>query len=258
MDQGTLSLAGRTAFVTGASSGLGDALARALAGAGARVVVAARRRDRLDALVSRIAAEGGDAFAVACDVESEASIVAAYDAAEGRFGRIDSIVANAGINREGSAATLAAADLDAILNINLRGVFLTVREGARRLIDHPRPDAPQGRVLLIGSIGGLRILPGLTAYSVSKAGVVMLGRCLAREWARYDINVNTLCPGFFKTELNDKWFESEAGQKQIHRFPRRRLMDSEDVLGAALYLLSDQARATTGASLAIDDAQETF
>jgi len=253
-----ISLAGRTAFVTGASSGLGYGIAKTIAGAGGRVVVAARRRDRLDALVGQIEQAGGAAFAVECDVEDEGSIIRAYDAANAKFGRIDTIVANAGINREGSATTMSAADFDTIMNVNLRGVFLTAREGGRRLIDQPQPGAPAGRVLLIGSIAGLRILAGLTAYGVSKAGVVMLGRCLAREWGRYQINVNTLCPGFFGTEINQEWFKTEAGQKQIQRFPRRRLMATEDILGAALYLLSDQARATTGASLAIDDAQETF
>jgi NAD(P)-dependent dehydrogenase (short-subunit alcohol dehydrogenase family) len=255
---GGVSLEGRTAFVTGASSGLGFGIARAIAGAGGRVVVAARRRDRLDELVSEIERKGGEALAVECDVGDEASITRAFDLATDRFGRVDTIVANAGINRDGSVMTMSVADFDAIISVNLRGVFLTAREGARRLIDHPAPDAPNGRVLLIGSIAGLRTLPGLTAYGVSKAGVVMLGRCLAREWARHHINVNTLCPGFFKTDLNEAWFETAAGQKQIQGFSRRRLMAMEDLLGAALYLLSDQARATTGASLAIDDAQETF
>ena len=253
-----ISLAGRTAFITGASSGLGHGIAKAIAGAGGRVVVGARRRDRLDTLVAEIEKAGGTAHAVGCDVEDEASIIKAYDAANARFGRIDTIVANAGINRDGSAITMSAADFDAIINVNLRGVFLTAREGAKRLIENPQPSAPEGRVLLIGSIAGLRILPGLTPYGVSKAGVVMLGRCLAREWARYNINVNTLCPGFFGTEINEEWFASENGKKQIQRFPRRRLMETEDLLSAALYLLSDAARATTGASLAIDDAQETF
>jgi NAD(P)-dependent dehydrogenase (short-subunit alcohol dehydrogenase family) len=253
-----ISLAGRTALITGASSGLGHGIALAVAAAGARVVAAARRRDRLDELVARIEKAGGEAVAVACDVEDEASIVRAYDTAIARFGRVDTIVANAGINRDGSALTIPAADFDAIVSVNLRGVFLTAREGAKRLIADSRPDGPAGRVLLIGSIAGLRILPGLTAYGVSKAAVVMLGRCLAREWARHHINVNTLCPGFFGTDLNEDWFGTEAGKKQIQGFPRRRLMKTEDLLDAALYLLSDGARATTGASLAIDDAQETF
>lgn len=253
-----ISLRGRTAFITGASSGLGHALARAVAAAGARVVVGARRQDRLDALVAQIGKDGGEAFAIECDVQNEASIIAAYDAANARFGRIDTIVANAGLNREGSVTSITSAAFDEIINVNLRGVFLTVREGGKRLIERPDSAAPQGRVLLIGSIGGLRILPGLTPYCVSKAGVVMLGRCLAREWARHDINVNTLCPGFFETEINEAWFRTDAGQKQIARFPRRRLVSGDDVIGAALFLLSDAARATSGAALTVDDAQETF
>lgn len=253
-----MSLAGRTALITGGSSGLGRGLARAIARAGARVVVAARRRDRLAALVAEIEKDGGHALAVDCDVEDEASIIAAFDAANARFGRVDTIVANAGINREGSSATITAADFDAIMNVNVRGVFMTAREGGKRLIAQPDPAAPAGRVLLIGSVGGLRALPGLTPYCMSKAAVVMLGRGLAKEWARHNINVNTLCPGFFETEINEDWFRTEGGKKQIERFPRRRLMRTEDILGAALYLLSDAARATTGTSLIVDDAQETF
>lgn len=253
-----ISLRGRIALITGASSGFGHALARAIAAAGARVVVGARRRDRLEALAADIAGTGGDVLAVDCDVTDEASIIAAYDAADARFGRVDSIVANAGLNRDGAAVGIPAAAFDEIIDVNLRGVFLTAREGAKRLIERTGPAAPQGRVLLMGSVGGLRILPGLTPYCVSKAGVVMLGRCLAREWARYNINVNTLCPGFFESEINQEWFRTEAGQKQIGRFPRRRLMGSDDVIGAALFLLSDAAHATTGASLTVDDAQETF
>jgi|SRR6185312_456416 len=252
------SLAGRTALITGASSGLGRGLARAIALAGARVAVAARRRDRLAALVAEIEQSGGTALALDCDVEDEASIVAAYDAANARFGRVDTIVANAGINREGQSTTITAADFDAIMNVNVRGVFITAREGARRLIAQPEASAPAGRVLLIGSVGGLRVLPGLTPYCVSKAAVVMMGRGLAKEWARHNINVNTLCPGFFETEINEEWFRTDAGKKQIARFPRRRLMSTADVLGGALYLLSDAARATSGTSLIVDDAQETF
>jgi NAD(P)-dependent dehydrogenase (short-subunit alcohol dehydrogenase family) len=257
MSEGIL-LRGRTALITGASSGLGRALARALAAAGARVVVGARRRHRLDALVAEIVRTGGDALAVDCDVTDEASIIAAYDAANARIGQVDTIVANAGINHDGSAIGISATAFDEIINVNLRGVFFTAREGGKRLIERTDPAAPQGRVLLIGSVGGLRILPGLTPYCVSKAGVVMLGRCLAREWARHNINVNTLCPGFFETEINEEWFRTEAGRKQIARFPRQRLMSNDDVIGAALYLLSDAARTTTGAALTVDDAQETF
>ncbi|MGH6980035.1 MAG: SDR family NAD(P)-dependent oxidoreductase [Stellaceae bacterium] len=148
-----ISLAGRTALITGASSGLGRGIARAIARAGARVVVAARRRDRLASLVAEIERNGGTAFAVDCDVETEASIVAAYDVANAHFGRVDTIVANAGINREGSSIAITAADFDAIMNVNVRGVFITAREGGKRMIENPDPAAPAGRVLLIGSVG---------------------------------------------------------------------------------------------------------
>lgn len=246
-------LAGRTALITGASSGVGHSLALAFVEAGARVVVGARRRDRLERLVSDIEAIGGQALAVDLDVADEGSVIAAYDAAERAFGGIDTVVANAGVNVEKASVDLPMEEFDGLMTVNLRGAFLTAREGARRIIAN-RPAQP-GRVLFVASIAGLKSIPGLTVYCASKAGVVMITQGLAREWARHEINVNALCPGFMRTDINARWFDSEPGQKQIAGFPRRRLMTIEDITGAAIYLSSTAARATTGAALAIDDAQ---
>lgn len=246
-------LAGRTALITGASSGVGRALALAFVDAGARVVVAARRQAALDQLVAEVEARGGQALAVALDVEQESSVVAAYDAAERTFGCVDTVVPNAGVNIEGPSTELSMDAFDGLMNVNLRGAFLTAREGGRRIIAH-RPANP-GRVLFVASIAGLKSIPGLTVYCASKAAVVMLAKGLAREWARHEINVNALCPGFMRTDINAAWFDSEPGQKQIAGFPRRRLMTLDDLTGAAVYLCSTGARATTGAALAVDDAQ---
>lgn len=246
-------LAGRTALITGASSGVGHSLALAFVDAGARVVVGARRRDRLDRLVREIEAAGGQALAVALDVADEASMIAAYDAADDAFGGVDTVVANAGVNVERPSVDLPIEEFDGLMTVNLRGAFLTAREGARRMIAR-RPAQP-GRVLFVASIAGLKAIPGLTVYCASKAGVVMMAQGLAREWARHEINVNALCPGFMRTDINSSWFDSEPGQRQIAGFPRRRLMTIDDITGAAVYLCSTGARATTGAALAIDDAQ---
>ena len=250
------SLAGQVALVTGASSGLGARFAQLLAGAGAQVVLAARRTDRLAGQVAAIEAAGGRAIAVAMDVEHEASVIAGYDAATAAFGAAPAIVvANAGMNARGLATDIAMADFDQVMGVNLRGVFLTAREGARRMVPAGAAGAGGGRVILIASMGGVRPLPGLTAYSVSKAGVIMMGKALAREWARQGINVNTLCPGYVETEINADWLSEPGGQKMIAGFPRRRVMDATSLDGAMLWLASPAAAFTTGAVIQVDDGQ---
>jgi NAD(P)-dependent dehydrogenase (short-subunit alcohol dehydrogenase family) len=246
------SLAGRTVLITGASSGIGAHLARRAAAAGARVALAARRADRLEGLVAEI---GPNAAAFAMDVEDEASIIAAYDAVEARLGVPDAVIANAGVSVQGLALDIAAEDFDKILGVNTRGVFLTAREGARRMIKAGSEQSGRGRVLLVASIGAHKVLPGLTAYCASKAATAMLGKSLAREWVRKGINVNVLCPGYIRTELNSDWFDSEGGRKLVAGFPRRRLMDEDDLTATALYLCSDAARAVTGSVFTVDDGQ---
>jgi NAD(P)-dependent dehydrogenase (short-subunit alcohol dehydrogenase family) len=243
-------LAGRVALVTGASSGLGRRFAEILAAAGARVVAGARRVDRLQELAETI---GGSLLPVAMDVADEASIVAAYDAAETAFGTVDVVIANAGLSPPGSALDMPNADLAQILAVNVQGVYLTAREAARRLIAGGSPD--RGRMILVGSVGSIKPLAGLTAYSMTKAAVAMMGKGLAREWARYGINVNTICPGWIATELNSGWLASDGGQKLVKSFPRRRLMQAGDLDAMVLFLASDAASAVTGGVFSVDDGQ---
>jgi NAD(P)-dependent dehydrogenase (short-subunit alcohol dehydrogenase family) len=251
----SISMTGRVAMVTGASSGIGRRLALQLAAAGAKVAVAARRTDRLASLVDEIKAAGGEALAIAMDVGSEASVVAGYDAAEKVFGTVDTVYANAGMNIEAMAVDMPVDAFDQMISVNLRGVFLTAREGAKRMIRAGFRENPRGRIVLVSSIGAHTVLPGLATYCATKAGVAMLGKSLAREWARQGINVNTICPGFIETELNEDWFHRDGGQKQIQSFPRKRLMVEEDLDATLLYLGSDAARAVTGTVLTIDDGQ---
>ena len=248
-------LTGRVALVTGASSGIGHRLALQLAKAGAKVAVGARRTDRLQALVAEIQAAGGSAVAVAMDVEDEASVIAGYDAVEAVFGPPDTVYANAGMNIEALSLTITAADFDKIQAVNVRGVFLTAREGARRMIAAGSKANRRGRVVLVASIGAHKVLPGLTAYCTSKAAVAMMGKSLAREWANQGINVNVICPGYLETELNSDWFHSEGGQKQISTFPRRRLMGEGDLDPVLLYLGADASGSTTGSVFTVDDGQ---
>jgi NAD(P)-dependent dehydrogenase (short-subunit alcohol dehydrogenase family) len=245
-------LSGRVALVTGASSGLGARFARQLAASGARVGLAARRVDQLDALAAEI---GPAALAVAMDVADEASVIAGYDTIEAAFGTVDTIVANAGMNVEAAAVDLAAVDFARIMAVNVTGVFLTVREGARRLIAAGARQRGHGRVVIVSSITANAVEPGLAAYSASKAAVQQMGRVLARDWARQGINVNSICPGYIRTELNSDWFDTESGQKQVARFPRKRLMDAGGLDAMLLYLCSDASAEVTGASFTLDDGQ---
>lgn len=243
-------LTGRTALVTGASSGLGTRFGRILAASGARVALGARRADRLAALAAEI---GPAATAVTMDVAREAEIVAGFDAAEAAFGGpVDTVIANAGVDGAGMATAIAEEEIEATLAINLKGAILTAREGAKRMMAH---GVQGGRIVLIASITAFEPSPGLVAYAASKAGVVQAGRTLAREWARAGINVNTVSPGYIRTAINDAWFDTEGGRKQIARFPKRRLMGEEGLDAMILFLCSNASEFVTGTDFVLDDGQ---
>ncbi len=248
-------LSGRVALVTGASSGLGERFARILAASGARVVLGARRADRLDVIVTAIRKAGGQAIAVALDVADEPSVMAAYDAAEAAFGTVDTIIANAGVSSEGRMLDLSVADFDQVMDVNLKGVFLTAREGARRLIAAGSKARSHGRIVITASITADVVAPGLAAYSATKAGVVQMGKVMAREWVRDGINVNMIKPGYIRTEINADWFDTDVGAKQIARFNRQRLMPEGELDTMLLYLASDASAGVTGAAFTLDDGQ---
>lgn len=244
-------LKGRTAFVTGATSGLGRHFAKVLSGAGAAVALAGRRGDRLEAVKREIEESGGRAAAIELDVTDETRIAPALDKAEAALGPIDILVNNAGLSVFGLAADISASDFDKVISTNLRAPFLLATEVGRRLIAAKR----EGRIINIASIGSFRVLPGVTAYCISKAGLAMMTQCLAREWARKGINVNAICPGYVETELNDEWFASEKGKAQIDGFPRKRLAKESDLDGMLLLLASGASRTITGSLLTVDDGQ---
>ena len=253
--QPDFSLHGKTALITGASSGLGAHFTRLLAGLGAKVVCGARRVDRLQALVASIEAAGGAAQAVKLDVQDETSVVAAFDAAQAGLGLPSIVIANAGTNEIGLATDISMDAYDAIMSVNVRGVFLTAREGAKRMIKGGSAERGDGRIVLIASMAGLKPLPGLVPYCVSKAAVVMMAKSMAAEWMRKGINVNAICPGYIETEINSDWLGQSGGQKMVAGFPRRRLMDDQALDGAMAWLVSDAARFTSGAVVQIDDGQ---
>lgn len=248
----TFDLAGETALVTGATSGFGARFAAVLATAGARVVATGRRVERLHALVARIGAAGGAAHAVPLDVTRVESIRACVAAAEEALGApISILVNNAGISIQSTAAQLTEADYDALMDTNVKGAFFTAQLVGNRMVER----GIRGRIVNVASIGAFKALPGLVAYSMSKAAVAMMTKGLAREWARHHVAVNALCPGYVVTELNDAWFASDAGQKQVQGFPRRRLGTEEDLDATLLLLCSRHAGFITGSLFTVDDGQ---
>lgn len=244
-------LQGSVAFITGASGGLGAHFARVLARNGAAVAISARRVDKIEALAEEIRNSGGRALALPLDVADATAIGPALDAAAAQLGPIDILINNAGVGGEGLALDLSVEDFDATFAVNVRGTFFAAREAAKRMI----AGKIEGRILNIASIASHTVLPGLSAYCGSKAAVAMLTRGLAREWARRGLAVNALCPGYIETAINDAWWPTEGGQKQLKGFPRRRLMDAADLDSAFLMLVGPAARAITGSVITIDDGQ---
>lgn len=247
----TADLTGGVAFITGASGGLGAHFARLLARNGAAVAISARRVDRIEALAAEIRAAGGRAVALPLDVADAAAIGPALDAAAAELGPITILVNNAGVGGEGLALDLSIEDFDATFAVNVRGTFFAAREAAKRMI----AAGIEGRIVNIASIATHTVLPGLSAYCGSKAAVGMLTRSMAREWARKGLAVNALCPGYIETAINDAWWPTEGGQRQLKGFPRRRLMDAEDLDAAFLMLAGPAAKAITGSVITVDDGQ---
>ena len=248
-------LSGQVALVTGASGGLGAHFARVLAGAGARVAVAARRLEMVETVAAEIRAAGGLAMALPLDVCDVQAIPAALDRLESELGPLSIQVSNAGVGGEGLALELSPEAWDRTFDVNVRGVFFGAQAAARRMLASGVADRGDARIVNIASIATHTVLPGLSAYCASKAAVGMLTQSLAREWARHGIAVNALCPGYIETDINAEWFGTEGGLRQIRRFPRRRLMEPSDLDAALLMLCGPAARAITGSLITVDDGQ---
>jgi NAD(P)-dependent dehydrogenase (short-subunit alcohol dehydrogenase family) len=244
------SLAGRTALVSGASSGLGARFARALAAAGAAVVVGARRGERLAALAEEITAAGGQALATPLDVTDDASVAAAFDAAEAAFGPVEVAVCNAGIAATAPITASGPDDWDRVIEVNLHGVHRVGRECARRLVAAGRP----GSIVNVASILGLLAQANHAGYAASKAAVIQLTRTMALDLAHHAIRVNALAPGYIATEINAEFFASEAGRRYVQRLPARRLGRPEELDGPLLLLASDAGSYINGAVLVVDGA----
>jgi NAD(P)-dependent dehydrogenase (short-subunit alcohol dehydrogenase family) len=235
-------------LVTGSSSGLGAHFARLLAAQGAKVALAARRLDRLEALVREIEAAGGTALAVACDVTDEASIVEAVGRAAAELGTLDVLVNNSGVTGGKPFLNASAEEWDSVLDTNLRGAFLMCREFARAAV----AAGQGGRIVNVASILGLRTIKGVVPYSASKAGLCHMTAVLAMELGPRGITVNALAPGYVETDLNRAFLQGPAGARIASRVPLGRLGQLEDLNGALLLLASDAGRFITGVVLPVD------
>lgn len=244
-------LSGSTAVVTGASGGLGAHFARILAREGAAVAVTARRVAMVEALAAEIREAGGRAMAMALDVADADAVGPTLDRVIAELGGLDILINNAGVGGEGLALDVPIEEFDRAFAVNVRGTFVCAREAAKRMI----AAGTEGRIVNIASIASHTVLPGLSAYCGSKAAVAMLTKSLAREWARKGIAVNALAPGYIETDINATWWPTEGGQRQLKLFPRRRLMDAEDLDEAFLLLAGPAAKRITGSLITIDDGQ---
>ncbi|MFM2108006.1 MAG: hypothetical protein RLZZ513_1074 [Pseudomonadota bacterium] len=240
----SLRLDGKRVLVTGASSGFGAHFAQLLASAGAEVVLAARRTDKLQSLADRLRAQGTKVSAVAMDVSSKERV---YDGFE-QTGPCDIVINNAGITVTRALLDQTEEDWDSVIDTNLKGGWLVATEAARRLRDAKRG----GSIVNIGSVLGERVAAGVAPYAISKAGVVQATKVMALELARYQIRVNALLPGYVVTDLNRDFLESEPGQKLRMRIPTREFVQMTDLNAPLLMLVSDAGAGLTGACIAVD------
>ena len=253
----SIDLSGRVAFVTGASSGLGAQFARTLARAGAAVVLASRRIDKLKDLRAEIEGEGGDAHVIALDVTDHDSIKSAVAHAETEVGSIDILVNNSGVGTTQRIQDVSTEDFDYVFNTNVKGAFFVAQEVGKRMLARARGAAPGtytgGRIINVASMAGLRAFPQIGVYAMSKAAVVQMTKAMALEWGRFDINVNAICPGYIDTEINHHQWKTEQGQKLVQMLPRKRVGQPQDLDALIVMLCADESHFINGAVISADD-----
>ncbi len=253
----TIDLSGRVAFITGASSGLGAQFARTLAAAGAAVVLASRRVEKLKDLRAIIDSEGGDARVIELDVTDHDSIKSAVAHAETEVGSIDILINNSGVSTTQRIQDVSPDDYDYMFDTNVKGAFFVAQEVGKRMLARAIGAAPGnytgGRIINIASMAGVRVLPQIGVYGMSKAAIVQMTKAMALEWGRYGINVNAICPGYIDTEINHHHWQTEAGQKLVQMLPRKRVGKPQDLDALIVMLCSDQSHFINGAVIAADD-----
>ncbi len=253
----SMDLSGRVAFITGASGGLGHQFALTLSRAGAAVVLASRRIEKLKDLRSQIEGEGGDAHVMELDVTDIASIKSAVAHAETEIGSIDILVNNSGVSTTQRIQDVSEDDYDYVFSTNTKGAFFVAQEVGKRMLARAQGSAPGtytgGRIINIASVAGLKVLPKIGVYCMSKAAVVHMTKAMAMEWGRFGINVNAICPGYIDTEINHAHWQTEQGQKLIQMLPRKRVGQPQDLDALLVMLCSDQSHFINGAVISADD-----
>jgi glucose 1-dehydrogenase len=251
------------AIVTGASSGIGMAVAEVMAREGAAVVVNHRSHHQVaDEIVGRIEATGGRAVAIQADVSQEEDVIRLFDETMSTFGRIDVLVSNAGIQRDGGIAEMTLREWNTVIDVNLTGQFLCAREAVRRFRTQTRDSAPArstGCIINMSSVHEIIPWAGHINYATSKGGVRMFTQSLAQEVAAEGIRVNAIAPGAIKTPINkDAWETQESLTKLLKLIPYGRIGEPEDVAKAAVWLASDEADYVTGTTLFVDGGMSLY
>jgi len=243
-----VNLSGQTALVTGASQGIGKAIALSLGASGAKVACLARNAEKLEATVGEIQSAGGTAMVIPCDATDSEAAQAAVEKVVADWGQLDILVNNAGITRDNLLPRMSDEEWDAVILTNLRSVFLFTRAAT-----HPMMRAKRGRIVNISSVSGLMGNPGQSNYSASKAGIIGFTQTVARELAskRRQITVNAICPGFIASEMTEA-LGSALDDMVKQKIPLGRLGQPEEVAQAVLYLASDSGAYITGQVLTVD------
>jgi glucose 1-dehydrogenase len=258
-----MNLRGQSALVTGGSSGIGAAVARALASAGAKIAINYRSgREAAERLASELAASGTEAFPIEADVADEGAVETMMAATVQRFGRLDILVANSGLQRDAAFRDMSLEDWRRVIDVNLTGQFLTCRAAVRQfLAQDKRPDLSraQGKIICMSSVHEVIPWAGHVNYAASKGGVMMMMKSLAQEVARERVRVNSIAPGAIRTPINrDAWDSPDALAELLRLIPYGRIGEPEDVAKAALWLASDESDYVTGATLFVDGGMTLY
>ncbi len=241
-------VSGKTALVTGASSGIGSHFSRLLHQYGASVVLAARREDRLASMVDTIRSEGGRAAMVRIDVTDAASVQHGFAQAVSEFGQIDIVVNNAGVADSSPALDMSEDAWDYVMDTNLKGAWLVAQQAGRVLSGN----GSGGSIVNMCSILGRRVMGNVAHYAAAKAALEHLTHVLAYEWARYDVRVNAIAPGYIVTDMNRAYLESPSGQKALGKIPQQRFGEVSDLDGALMLLASNASSYMTGSTIVVD------
>ncbi|WP_020180772.1 glucose 1-dehydrogenase [Methylopila sp. M107] len=256
-----ISLKGQVALVTGASSGIGRATAQAMAAAGARVAVNYRsERDEAEKVAAGIVQAGGEAFAIKADVSSEPDVEALFAETVKRFGAVDIVVANAGLQKDAGAAEMTLDDWRKVIDVNLTGQFLCARAAIRQFRAQGRRDVSKalGKLISMSSVHEVIPWAGHVNYAASKGGISLMMKTLAQEFAAEGVRVNAIAPGAIRTSINAEETEGEAGEKLLRLIPYGRIGAAEDVANAAVWLASDLADYVVGATIFVDGGMTLY